>query len=90
MAIFEIFETTQLQGWEFHLNKLFCNLSFPKFSPQLQVRNFELSKIIKLIVMEIFLKKSQKKVISGKLHNFEQSFLEEKLTVPLGDRILNS
>ena len=32
MVIVAIFESTQLQGWEFHFIKLFCNLSFLKIS----------------------------------------------------------
>ena len=32
MAILAIFESTQLQVWEFHFNEFFCNLSFLKIS----------------------------------------------------------
>ena len=45
MAIFAIFESTQLLGWEFHLNKLFCNLSFLKISKKSQKSSYLLCKI---------------------------------------------
>ena len=44
MAVFAIFENTQLQGSEFHINELFCNLSFLKISKKSQKFSYLLSK----------------------------------------------
>ena len=108
MEIFAIFESTKLQGWEFHFNKLFCNLSFMKISKKSQKSLYLLNKNdlgilkwrpnlqpLRLLVQppnyrlgisnfmrNFFEKKITKNVISGKLQDFEQSYLEAKFLTP--------